>query len=307
MSLNVFHGTQNHIECNNVVNRIIECFFDDIHNENVCGGAISLSKLDSYFYCYYSSFNKCSAKSSGGIHITKSYCTDCSFICAVECWNFEDFAYFSFFSSSGSSSCSYFSTHFCHGRNSCTRLWSTSVYVSHINTTNNEGYQEPSLVIGGFKYSSLCYAESCSSTADRIGFNICSGDYATISHVHYQNCTITLHADDYFNHVQIHLVNNCYLEYIYIISQYVEHVNALSAILSTVLCEYIYLIGSQKVSNIQLNNEFVFLNETTITMIYSFLNTGLCQYDVIESITFKCSHNLHSYYILYYLFLIYVD
>ena len=78
MSLNVFHGTQNHIECNNVVNRIIGCFFDDIHNENVCGGAISLSKLDSYFYCYYSSFNKSSAKSSGGIHITKSYCTDCS-------------------------------------------------------------------------------------------------------------------------------------------------------------------------------------------------------------------------------------
>ena len=260
--------------------RIYECTFHDLHKDNDKGGAVIVDNENCHFYCYDTLFHYCSAKQSGGIHITNSANVMCSKICALSCSNTYNYAYFSYLKSSMNMVCTFFSTHFCKGNASTVRFFSKEVTVSNINSTNNEGIQEPSFLLSNFDNAFLQYANSVSNIGYSIVMNLYNGKNAKVDRIHYENCTITFQGEDYVpSHIKIHKVqgevklSNAYI--------YVDADSSGVAILSqesTSILENIYMVGSDKITGtIKSSNNVIITSEQTKTLHFSFLNTKLCQ------------------------------
>ena len=262
--------------------RICECSFVGLHNENGLGGAISVTNENCQFYCYDSFFLSCSAKSSGGIHITNSDNTVCSHICAINCSNEENYAYFSYFKQSTNLICDLFSTHFCKGKSSTSRFASKQVTVSNINSTNNEGDQEPGFLLSNFDYASLKYADCVSNNAERMGLNLYTGERARADHIHYDNCTITYSSDEYINcHIKFHLTQDTQLLNSYVSVDINSNAYAIYSCDSLVTLNNIYFIGSSDIKgSFGSTNDIKIISNRIKTLHYSFLNTRLCQANV---------------------------
>ena len=284
------------------LHRINECSFYNLHNNNELGGAVSVNNDNCQFYCCNSFFVSCSAKSSGGIHISKSDNVVCSHVCAFNCSSEESYAYFSLLKSSTNLICNFFSTHFCTGYAATTDFSSKQVTVSNINTTNNNGDQEPSFLISHFDFASLKFADSLSNYAQRIGLNIYSGKIAIADHIHYDNCTIVYYDNDYIaSHIKFHNVT----EESQLLNSYVSvdinsHAYAILSQGSIVSLQNIFLMGSNSITGTfksTINVQFI-INQIK-TQHYSFLNTKLCQAKVFVCNSLIKSNRSLSYFILF--------
>ena len=168
-------------------NKVILCTFYDLHKDNDYGGAIYVNQANSQFFCSESQFHLCSAKTSGGIHFGGS-CTniDLSKICACLCSSKNSYSFFAYFKASYIA-CNMYSTNYCDGYVSTTSFSGEQQTISNVDSTHNSGYQEPSFLVRDFTFAVVKFVEFSSNTATGIGFNMYSGEYGFVSHIHYQN------------------------------------------------------------------------------------------------------------------------
>ena len=285
-------SSQNHLDIiTEGANRVIECIFDDLHNESVDGGAISVSNDECHFYCLDSFFHDCSARSSGGIHILNSQNIICSKICAILCSSKQSYSFFSRLESSTNLICSLFSMHFCSGYASTVRFKSKEITVSNINSTHNEGYQEPGFLLAYFENAFLRYADSISNLADYIGINTYTGtNSANLKNVHYENVTMNMAKA---NHVYFHNLNNTTMSDSYINIDPNDAGYSLSLVNADVKFTNIYLIGLMNFQNINNNNEEGIIKAfiETKTLHYSFLNNLNCPANIDKCLTYKPKNN----------------
>ena len=255
-------------------NKVIFSSFQDLRYLNDLGGAIFIDEADSFLFFDDCLFYNCSAKTSGGIHVTNSKTIDCSRICANKCTNTKDYSYFSSLCSSISIYCSLYSTHFCEGSHSTSRFQSSSETLRNINSTNNKGYQEAGFLFYIFTYASLKFADFVSNTVNRIGLNFYKGDNLDASHFHYDNCTISSSNSDYPNHVQCHYTTNTSIINSYINVKKDDPNYAFCCVEATATLYNVYFPESNRI-NINPSNQN-YLTVDTKTLLYTYFDTKLC-------------------------------
>ena len=258
----------------NGLNKVIFSSFQNLRHLNEIGGAIYIDKASSFLFFCDNVFYNCSAKTSGGIHVTNSKTIECSRICANKCKNTNDYSYFSSLYSSISIYCTLYSTHFCEGDLSSSRFQSSSVTVRNINSTNNKGYQEAGFVLFTFTYASLKFADFVSNTVDRIGLNFFKGDNLDASHFHYDNCTISLASSDLPNHVQCHFTTNAIIINSYINVKKDDPNYAFSCVQATATLYNVYFPESNNINLNPSNQNYLTIN--TKTLLYTYFDTKLC-------------------------------
>ena len=272
--------------------RIIECIFEGLHNEVINGGAISVTCDECNFYCYDSFFHNCSAQSSGGIHISKCQNIICSHICAISCSNTKSYSYFSYLYSSSNLYCTYFSTHFCSGYASTTDFASSQVTVSNINSTHNNGYQEPGFLISKFDNAFLQYADCISNIGEIIGMNTYSAKNAELKNVHFENSSLTKPNSGSDHHIFFHNVQNAIFSDSYVNIDPEAIGFSITSKNSEVIVKNVYLIGLIKVYNIE-DERIIKGSFKTKTQHYSFLNNLNCP--AIKEICLTCKPKNHVF------------
>ena len=269
--------------------KVISCIFTDLINPSLIGGAIFNSVKESYIYCNECSFFNCSAKQSGGIHISSSANIVISSICAISCSNKEIYSSFAYLNASKTVTSSFFSTHFCHGHLSTILIASQYITVENYNMTNNDAYQEPSLTIWNADYCSSKYLEISSNTMNIIGLNFYEGNEYISSHIHYNNCSFKdYNSDESLEHILSHNVKKSQIFDSYIAAD--DNANAIYARNADVKIHNIYLIGMAKIHTIVSKEDDSVFTIDTKTLHYSFLSNDLCPADIKI-----CNTIIHKY------------
>ena len=273
-------GPQNRINITDSgAHRVIYCVFDDLHNDQIIGGAVFVSSAECSFYCTDSYFHDCSALTSGGMHISESKIAYGHRICALSCYSQKAYSYFGLVKGSSSLIWTYVSTHFCSGYASTTRCISKQLTVANINSTHNRGYQEPSILIDGFDYADIRYIDCVSNECETIVQNAINGQKGELKHIHFDNSSLLSESNVQTRyHILFHNVKQmCFSDSYVNIDSNANGYTIAAYQSGDIKVDNIYYIGSDRFLNItNIENGILTITNDINTLQYSFINTYNC-------------------------------